>query len=392
MARLKVLVLLAGTMVALGAGMPLATAAPAGGTSLPPGGQAGASPGWRLVKYLRACESAALSVTATGSRDAWTTGQAFLFQCDGPGLLIAHWDGRTWRELPPPKEFAGLSRDSSSGTAVAARSASYSWTFVNRATAPPAEREQSFALLRSGHRWRAFRLADGLRVNSARVFSHSDAWAFGTFIGPINAAGPRVYAEHFNGRNWRPVTAPVTAFDAAFPGPRNIWVVGRVRQPTPRSPIALVHWTGRWQKPILLPASIGPTAAHIWTAWVVPSAHGPWVAVRDWCCREPAAALLHWTGSRWQIIKVPFPTFGLGPLVRDGHGGLWIGSATCPGCDANTIYHYSAGTWSKAPLNSSRLNLTAMRLIPGTDSVWASAFGLPHGHGGFIGAVLKYGP
>jgi hypothetical protein len=380
-ARLKVLVVLAGMMVALGAGMPLAAAGAAGG-------QASASPGWRVVKYFGGLGSlGAWSVTATGARDGWTTGQAFRGQCDT--LLIAHWDGRTWRELSPPKEFCGPGHEWF-GTAVAARSASYSWTFVNRYLDAG---EQSFALLRSGHRWRAFRLADGLDVTSARVFSRSDAWAFGTFNGPIDAAGPRVYAEHFNGRNWKPVTAPVTAFDAAFPGPRNIWVVGRVRQRAPRSPIALVHWTGRWHKPILLPASIRPTAAHIYTAWVVPSAHGPWVAVQDWCCTEPGGTLLHWTGSRWQIIKVPFPTWGLGPLARDGHGGLWIGSATCAGCQGDTIYHYSAGTWSKAPLNIPGLFVRAMRLIPGTESVWASGLVADPGAPGYvIGAVLKYGP
>jgi hypothetical protein len=359
------------------------------------GGQASPPPGWRVVKYFGACQSrGAWAVSATGARDAWATGQAFRFLCDSPGLLIAHWDGRTWRELPPPKEFAGLSHDSF-GTAVAALSASYSWTFVDRGrTAPPAQEERSFALLRSGHRWRAFRLADGLDVTSAWVFSRSDAWAIGTFNAAEFASGPRVYAEHFNGRNWRPVTAPVAAFDAAFPGARNIWVVGRVRQPTPRSPIALVRWTGRWHKPILLPASIRPTADHIYTARVVPSAHGPWVAVRYWGSSDPGGALLHWTGSRWQIIKVPFPTGGLGPLARDGHGGLWIASAGCPRCDAITIYHYSAGTWSKAPLNIPGLVVTAMRLIPGTESVWASGFGLPDpdGQGDTIGAVLKYGP
>jgi hypothetical protein len=365
----------------------IAAALPAAGAA---GGQATALPGWRVVKHFGTGGAfGAVSVTATGARNAWTTGQAFGIPCDS-SLLIAHWDGRAWRELSPPKEFCGRSEEWF-GTAVAARSASYSWTFVNRYLAPPAEEEQSFALLRSGHRWRAFRLADGLRVTSARVFSHSDAWAFGTFNGPEFAAGPRVYAEHFNGRNWRPVTAPVTAFDAAFPGPQNIWVVGRVRQSALRSPIALVRWTGRWHKPILLPASIGPTAAHIYTAWVVPSADGPWVAVRDWCCNNPnGGALVHWTGSRWQIIKVPFPTYGLGPLARDGHGGLWIGSATCSGCQGDTIYHYSAGTWS-APLNIG-LTMTAMRLIPGTDSVWASgSVAAPGGSGDVISAVAKYG-
>jgi len=385
MVRMRRAFAVTGLMLLIGAALPAAGAV---------GAQASASPAWRVVKYFGACESiGAWSVTATGARDAWTTGEAFRFQCDSPGLLIAHWDGRTWRELPPPRAFSGLSHDSF-GTAVAALSASYSWTFVNRATVPPAETEQSFALLRSGHRWRAFRLPDGLRVTSAWVFSHSDAWAFGTIIGPQNA--PKMYAEHFNGRNWRPVSAPVTPYDAAFPGPRNIWVVGRVHQPTPPRPVALVRWTGRWQKPIPFPASITPNGATIFGSWVVPSgAHGAWVAVSDFNSSDPNAggALLHWTGSRWQIIKVPFPTFGLGPLVRDGHGGLWIGSATCPGCDANTIYHYSAGTWSKASLNIPGLIVTAMRLIPGTDSVWASgSVQDPNQVYHDIGAVLKYGP
>jgi hypothetical protein len=59
------------------------------------------------------------------------TGQAFGFQCDRPGLLIAHWDGRLWRELTPPPGFADLSQDAQ-GTSVAALSASYAWAFVNR--------------------------------------------------------------------------------------------------------------------------------------------------------------------------------------------------------------------------------------------------------------------
>src|SRR5215469_4420194 len=95
-------------------------ALPAAGAT---GGQAGASPGWRAVKYFGDCSSPGVeSVTATGSRDAWATGQEFRFPCasESPGLLIAHWDGRAWGELPLPGAFAGDSADWF-GTAVAAR-------------------------------------------------------------------------------------------------------------------------------------------------------------------------------------------------------------------------------------------------------------------------------
>lgn len=206
-ARIQGVSAITGMMLAVSAGFPAAAAGS--------GVHAGASPRWRVVKYFGACASQGTqSVAATGADDAWATGQAFGFQCDRPGLLIARWDGRSWRQLPPPPGFSGVSHDSI-GFSVAALSASYSWTFVTRA--PSVRSWQSFALLRSGHRWRAFRLTAefGLAVNSAGVFSRSDAWAFGN----ISYAA---YAARFNGRSWRRVPVPVNPSDATFAGARNI--------------------------------------------------------------------------------------------------------------------------------------------------------------------------
>lgn len=97
---------------------------------------------------------------------------------------------------------------------------------------------------------------------------------------------------------------------------------------------------------------------------------------------------------------MPFATLDLGPLSRDGHGGLWIASSsstfspTCTSsCDINAMFHYNAGTWSNAPVNAPGLTVTAMRLIPRTTSVWASGAGVPvpGGQGDGVGVMLNYG-
>src|SRR5262249_53581638 len=55
-------------------------------------------------------------------------------------------------------------------------------------------------------------------------------------------------------------------------------------------------------------------------------AHGAWVAgdLVNSQFEEVGGVLLHWTGSGWVDVKLPFQTRGLGPLSHDGHGGLWI--------------------------------------------------------------------
>jgi hypothetical protein len=351
---------------------------------------AGASPGWRLVKYFGACQSdGVLSVAATGARDAWATGQAYRFQCDRPSLLIARWDGRSWRDMTPPPGFAGVSADAL-GTSVAALSGSYAWAFVNRAVSPSRPTD-SFALLWRDGRWRPFRLTPGARVTSAAVFSPSNAWAVG-FIGDSR------YAARFNGTRWRRVPIPVRAAAAAFAAPRNIWVVG------PQRPLALAHWTGRWQT-IPLPPGLAPSGGFIDHPWVVSDgSRGAWVALtvqlgggRD---RNIGGVLLHWTGSKWENLTPRFPTLGLGPLSPDGHGGIWIASSSstssvgCPSCDINAMFHFRQGVWSKTPVNVPGLTVTAMRLVPGTNSVWASGTNVPvpGGQGDAVGVMLKYGP
>lgn len=361
---------------------------------------AGSRPaGWRLVKYFGDCSSAgAQSVAVTGASDAWASGEAFRFQCDTPGLLLAHWNGRSWRDLPPPPGFSFSDRDYVSvGYGAAALPGSYAWTFVVRTNFVTMINE-SFALLRAGGRWRAFRLPDGSKLTSALAFSRTDAWAFGY----INPASPAAYAIRFDGRRWRPYYVPVVPQATASAGPRSIWAVGPSGKYPDAAVYALAHWTGHWRaRPF--PAGVVPADDSLIASWVAPdSASGAWVDA-DLAVFTGAPAptdrggvLLHWTGGAWKVVKIPTGIVSLGPLARDGHGGLWIAgySKQCSGCDNLTMLHYRAGAWSRTRLRIPGAVVTGMRNIFGTRSLWASATGVlaPGNQGDAVGAMLKFGP
>ena len=194
----RLVIAVAASVLAVGAGTPAIGSARAA--------QATAPPGWRLVKQFGGCNSdfGVQSVTATGASNAWATGDFSLFfpksgVCSRISLLIAHWDGRSWQHIRPPVGFRPAGRSHSAGHAIAALSASYSWVFVDRVFNKfPVP--QSFALLWRNGRWRAIRLADGLVINSAVAFTRSSAWAFGSrSVGTQVAA----YAARFNGQGWQ---------------------------------------------------------------------------------------------------------------------------------------------------------------------------------------------
>jgi hypothetical protein len=380
-------VAVAGGALAVGAGVPAAGSAQAA--------RAAPVPGWRLVHQFGGCASdGALGVTATSASNAWATGQWQGFNSGncGPGhLLIAHWDGARWSILRSPAGFAG-----DVGGAVATLSASYAWVFASKGL--DSASDPGYALLWHNGTWRSFQLADGAVITSAVTFSHS-AWGFGQ---RYRTTGPAAaYAVHFNGQAWSAVTIPVLPQATASPAPDNIWAVGPLAsaagQPAPQ-PYALAHWTGTWQT-TPFPSLHLPSGEGVTGTWVVSdNAAGAWVAGDVGTKSDPTkgGVLLHWTGSSWVDVTIPFQTTGLGPLSHDGQGGLWM-YRICNSCVTPDMAHYNnAGQWSVMPVTLpagfEAAAPTAMRLIPGTSSVWASAL-LVSGEGDDTwGGMLKYGP
>ena len=393
----RLIIAVAGSALAVAAGIPAAGSGSAA--------EASASPGWQLVKQFGTCGSSfgVQSVTATSAGNAWATGDFSLFfpksgECSPVGLLIAHWDGGSWQRMRPPVGFRPAANSDSDGHAVAALSASYAWVFADRQnfTSPVT---QSFALLWQNGRWQAFRLADDAFLSSAVAFTHSNAWAFGYVRSP-STGRVAAYATRFNGQGWQAVPVPVLPQGTASPAPDNIWAVGPLasaaNQPFPQ-PYALAHWTGRWHTipfPNLGPPSGGEGVYHAWV--VADGAHGAWVAgdVRNQSSTQVGGVLLHWTGSGWVNVKLPFQTRGLGLLSHDGHGGLWITSCVPGGCTNFGMVHYSAGRFSVTPVAvpADGADVNAMQLIPRTRSVWAGGALISGTNPDYFSMMLKYGP
>lgn len=342
--------------------------------------RAAASPGWRLAAtFGEPGAGRVLAVATSGAGDAWATGQWINPACSCQELLTARWDGHSWQEPNPPPPFALTGRETSTGTAGAALSTSYSWIFLTRLPLSGRGSEQDWALQWKDGQWQPFQLADASQINSAVVFSRANAWGFGGHL-------EEPYAIHFNGRTWRRVPIPVDPQDpeaVAAPGTHNIWAVGPVGPLQNFStPFGLAHWNGRHWRTIYFPNLTGsPHGEGAFYAEVVPdSSAGAWVIA----VTRGHNYLLRWTGRRWVHVKMPFQIVEVGPMARDGYGGLWIGATILNG--GSFILHYSsAGTWSKTVVPVTHEVIDSMRLIPGTRSLWAGA----EGDQGAV--MLKYG-
>lgn len=187
----------------------------------------------------------------------------------------------------------------------------------------------------------------------------------------------------------------MTPISAAAPTRRNIWIAGTAKSGF-RGRDLLAHWTGRRWRTIAFPKFKVPAGFGLFPGWVVAGGKaGAWVSATISTFSGAGSStllLLHWTGKVWVRIKPPFHTDDLGPLVRDGHGGLWLAGTNCGAttCRTPVIAHYSAsGAWSLSRTRPLDTEVLDMRLIPGTRSVWAGGI-----TAGSIGSavMLKYGP
>lgn len=368
--RRGVLVVVAGVAVGLAGGGPAVARVSAGG----------GVPGWRVVREFSGCGNGqVLAVTARAPGDAWASGYEPLCPGGVTAPLLAHWNGRSWGQVSLPSRFT--TGGSNGATDVAALSGSYAWTFAGIGSA-------SDALLQDHGRWHVYGLAANAYVSSSVVFGRGNAWAFGSI-------GASAYAARFNGRAWRRVGVPVVPQSTADPGPSNIWAVGPVASPAGSQRFGLAHWTGRWAT-VRLPGRLLPAGARVDYAWVV-SDGGRGAFVAAGISARPGWVLLLWTGSTWVKVATPAAADVIGPIARDGHGGLWVASVppgTCPaaGCDTVTMLHrHGAGTWSRTVVKVANLGLTDVRLIPGTTSLWASGNIITGSTGDFVPVILKYG-
>jgi len=350
--------------------------------------QAATVPGWRIVQTvgLPGGLSEVMSVSATGANDGWAAG--IVGSGMGPSPLLAErWNGSAWQMLPGT---AGLVKTGVDNAVVEADSAADAWVFAGT---NGSVNDFTDALHWNHGRWTTTRFVNWSSVTSAAVFSPSNAWAFGVVILPKF----RLLAERYNGKAWRNVTMPVVPEGTSALGPRDIWAVGPVTPASAKSADAIANWNGTSWRSVRFPRlRLGAGVSIVNPNVVALGRNNVWVAssLGKGMGIFPGALLLHWNGSRWRHVRTPFPTEEVGPLTRDGHGGIWISAfGSSKGLPAY-FYHYSHGTWRRVrvptvPANTTQIS--SIRSIPGTRSVWAGGEILPS-DGSAQGVVLKFGP
>jgi len=239
-------------------------------------------------------------VTATSPRDAWAVGLTQQMPSEVSSVLIARWNGHSWRQQPSPS----LPSDGAlfSVTAFSTRDA---WAV---GSAFPGTLIEHW----NGTRWSIARiqgpsLRGGVLAGVAAT-SPRDAWAAGIVGGSLS----HTLLVHWNGKTWRRVPSPDPAGPAginivrgiAATAPANAWAVG-VDRPGAHYRTMILHWNGTAWKVVPSPNPAGPAAENVLFAVTAASSNDAW-AVGDTFTESGHRGLLvlHWNGRTWHNVPV----------------------------------------------------------------------------------------
>lgn len=375
---LTVLVLVAGSA----AGAARAMTIPEAATSSP-------SPGWRITQVL--ANAAIGGLWAGGARDAWLAGD----ECADPAtcgsgdtsngtLVVRHWDGKAWRVVTPPQAFVNSPLDQGVG-AVAGTSAANAWVLAARGTESV---DYTDALHWTGRRWTVpVRLEAA--IQAAVAPSASQLWAFGQ--SDVNRQPG--YFAHFNGKTWKHGSFPLIGTAAAARSASDVWVGGNTADS-----LGIEHWNGvRWHATALPQLGLGSGSALFVDVLglAAVASNDVWADIgvlNSTGANPPGTIILHWNGRAWSRVKFPYVGNALASVAYDGHGGIWLATATGTGNNLAVWFdHDRGGRWSRVKVPSrggEQPLIDNLRWIPGTRSLWATGSVAFANNGE---AVLKYG-
>lgn len=286
----------------------------------------------------------ALAVPGTG--DAWAFGTTSEAGFPAPGTPVAeHWNGTKWTSRALP---SGLTSEIAAASAVSAHSV---WAVT----------EVGGDILHwNGSTWSVADDIPGsdLLATGITAVSDSDVWVFG-----FSGAGPGLGTWHYNGQTWTQVTGSAVGLETASAvSASNIWAIGSSSE-GPAGDI-LTHYAGSTWQTVTAPALTGLEFSDI----VALSSTDVWaaaVSLSGGHVSDPQ--LVHFDGSQWTSVKVPYAGLSLGDLAPDGQGGFWL---TAFAGSKNWAVHLTAGgQWSRSSIASRTLD--ALALVPGTTSLWA---------------------
>lgn len=241
-------------------------------------------------------------VAATSTHDAWAVGRATSCFFGDEITVIFHWNGSTWSEVTSPDP--GVFGDNFL-TGVTARSASDAWA-VGSYSASDGGPLQSLIAHWDGSSWTQVPSAnpfdESIGLTSVSAVSATNAWAVG--LATTGAFGSsQSLAFHWNGKSWDQAPAPeglgqgllaVSARRAAA------WAVGyRVT----KSPVLTLaeRWNGSSWKRVASPSPGPGEHVDMLQGVAVVSASNVW-AVGEFAARTTLKALIeHWNGRSWRV-------------------------------------------------------------------------------------------
>jgi hypothetical protein len=308
---------------------------------------------WRIVSSANPASSDVLnSVAAFSNHDVWAVGQ-------GPGPLVEHWNGTSWRVVPNPLSGSGNT--------------------LNAVTTIPGTHEvwavgSQVIELWNGARWKSV-VSPGLSsfvLSGVVALSATDAWA----------VGDGALIVHWNGKTWSQVPAvhptgdpytylySVTAFSAT-----NVWAVGSASNMA-ASHTLIEHWNGKkWS--IVPSPDANPNSNVLLSVTSIPHTNHLWAVGYS----GSQNLVEYWNGSVWSLVSTPFVGIGVvSPLNGSGIVALsaksaWIvGSYTYGQGDEETLVeHWNGSAWNlvSSPNPAKISFLSGLVKVPGSDTLWA---------------------
>jgi hypothetical protein len=310
--------------------------------------------GWRPVYGKHYGAAANLStfgaVVALSKKNIWALGgtdRANGFSPSGSPVAV-HWNGSGWASVPMPAGAVGTI-----GTASAV-SASDIWA---------ATVFGGSVLHYNGTRWSVAKhlpqpTFSATVITGITALGPTNVWVFGGGNGPAIAQG----TWHYDGRKWTQWLGIADGLATASAlSPKDIWAVrGELGPAMP----GIERFNGRSWKLLTAKALAGLAFGGI-TAF---SDKDVWVTAA-FSVPPFTRFLLHYDGTRWSRVVIPWPAVLGGAVVRDGHGGLWLTGVVIAANHTGKWYamhRTAAGAWSRVAITDG--SLWDLAHIPGTAS------------------------
>jgi hypothetical protein len=349
------------------AGAALCLAAAGGAVASPAAIAAPSSPapGWHIARVVsEKYDADLLTLAAVSKTDAWAFGQ------NSSGRAAAlRWNGSAWKGAALPK---GLSRPAY----VSATGPDNVWAGGSECIGGPPGPDvfEAYVTRWNGHRWRTSRWKTAAYCGAAMVTTGPrNGWLIGD-----------EQALHFTGRSWQKVSLGNVgqAQSAVAVSADNIWVfTERYNEQHPaRSKTFFLHWNGQRWDTVRLPALTLPKGGSIYPLDMAQAGPRSIWAIANVTPGNSIPLLLHYNGSAWRSVRVPYPGQQLLAVTPDGRGGVWA-TMMGPLSGNYSIVHYLGGKWTSQPVPTAGLpgltgnpgfDLYAISLVPGTRDVLAT--------------------